>query len=543
MTIRLDTIDLSAQLVSVVIPTRNRSTLLNRAIASVIAQSHQQIEVIVIDDHSEDNTEEVVLAFSDHRISYVSAIEYGRSRARNLGISLAKGEFLTFLDDDDVFDKDKVAKQLRIANAFPSYDFFIGKSYLKDELGNRLDDAGIQNLDLDFIRRSFLPGTVMICSIFIRLNGDQKPYFDPELDRFEDLDFYFRYFGDGNVISHEDLVATVYTHEGNSINGMSAERLINEIKLYRRKHSFRNSGSRKGFSILYTYYGDAFINLPGFYRKGISYLLRAIALNSTPINLGRLKVLKFIIVGVSKRIVMYLFPIQRLKAIRFATFAFLKKILMRVLPINNSKFRYIKFGIIYKFKLFGKSESASGPGSDLQQTVVLLDLLPKVFSAFKIRSLADIPCGDFFWMNKVDLSGVNYAGFDIVRELIETNKRRYPGIDFHQLDITRKPPQKHDLILCRDLFVHLSFQEIFESLKNLQLSGSVYLLTTTFPTLEYNSELGQRIWRPLNLEIEPFNLGVPIRIFSEESTEDPRYADKSLGLWKISEMNLRKTFK
>jgi hypothetical protein len=55
--------------------------------------------------------------------------------------------------------------------------------------------------------------------------------------------------------------------------------------------------------------------------------------------------------------------------------------------------------------------------------------------------------------------------------------------------------------------------------------------------LQNNQNLDQKIWRPLNLEIEPFNLGNPIEIISERTTEDPRYADKSLGLWKISDIN------
>ena len=146
-------------LVSVVIPTHNRSFLLQRSIFSVMSQSYQNIEIIVVDDHSEDDTEEVVSSFTDSRIVYLKSQRRGRSNARNLGISVARGEFLAFLDDDDVYEKDKIKLQLELARSNPGFCFFIGKSLLKDHHEVILDDLGIQDLDLNALRRSFLPGT------------------------------------------------------------------------------------------------------------------------------------------------------------------------------------------------------------------------------------------------------------------------------------------------------------------------------------------------------------------------------------------------
>jgi hypothetical protein len=252
--------------------------------------------------------------------------------------------------------------------------------------------------------------------------------------------------------------------------------------------------------------------LPGFYVQGLSFLARAIILKPTPLTLGRLKTLMSIIAGL------------------------IKKILMRVLPINNKRLGLAKFNLIYRFKLFGSSPSASGPGSDLEQTRELVKFLPKIITDLQIKSLVDIPCGDFFWMSKVDLTNVSYVGFDIVQPLIKANQKQYPQINFNRLDIRKESFKRHDLILCRDLLVHLTYEEIFAVLKNFKSSGSRYLLTTTFPLLSQNQDLAQRIWRPLNLSIGPFNLGVPSQIFSEDTTEDSRYSDKSLGLWIISEI-------
>ena len=500
-------------LVSIVIPTHNRAFLLQRSITSVSSQSYQNIEIIVVDDHSDDETQEIVSSITDSRIKYLKSNNRGRSHARNSGISVARGEFLTFLDDDDVFEKDKIKIQLDLARMHPRYSFFVGKSVLKDQHENVLDDLGIQYLDSNPVRRSFLPGTVMLPSIFIRRDGIGHISFDTDLERFEDLDFYRRYFEDSRVHSHNDIVATVYTHSGNSIQRQLAERIYSQLKVYRRKIGYFHPTSREGFALLYTYYGDALIRIPGLHRKGIWLLGRAVILKPKPINLSRLRAMRSL----------------------FRHFA--KRLIMRILPVNNKYLSKLKFNFIYRYKLFGASESASGPGSDLVQTHAVVKLLPKIFSEFKVTSFADIPCGDFFWMSKIDLSKIEYNGYDIVTKLIKTNRVQFPHQNFSQLDITKKTIQYHDLILCRDLLVHLDFLDISKVLRNFKLSGSKYLLATTFPLHRENEDLDRRIWRPLNLEIEPFKFGNPIEIYSEETTEDPRYADKSLGLWRISEID------
>jgi len=88
--------------VSVIIPTYNRAHLVSRAVRSVLDQTYQDFELVVVDDASTDNTEKVVKGFNDDRIRYFHHSENrGGSAARNTGIEAAKGEFIAFLDDDD----------------------------------------------------------------------------------------------------------------------------------------------------------------------------------------------------------------------------------------------------------------------------------------------------------------------------------------------------------------------------------------------------------------------------------------------------------
>jgi glycosyltransferase involved in cell wall biosynthesis len=100
--------------ISVIIPTYNRAAMLPRAIGSVLAQTYQNWELIVVDDASTDDTKGVVRSFRDSRVRYVKLERNsGPSRARNTGMHQARGQYLAFLDSDDEWLPHKLAIQLR----------------------------------------------------------------------------------------------------------------------------------------------------------------------------------------------------------------------------------------------------------------------------------------------------------------------------------------------------------------------------------------------------------------------------------------------
>src|SRR5262249_3537179 len=104
--------------VSVVIPTRNRRALLLRTLSSVLWQREVDLDVVVIDDSSNDGTAEMIRKLGDLRVSVVSQERrMGVSAARNRGIQESKGEGVAFLDDDDLWAPDKLLKQRRGARA------------------------------------------------------------------------------------------------------------------------------------------------------------------------------------------------------------------------------------------------------------------------------------------------------------------------------------------------------------------------------------------------------------------------------------------
>lgn len=101
-------------LVSVVIPCYNRAAVLERSVRSVLAQSYAELELIVVDDGSTDQTRQVVEKIEDPRLRYVYQKNAGACAARNHGAALAKGEYIAFHDSDDVWHPDKLEKQMQV---------------------------------------------------------------------------------------------------------------------------------------------------------------------------------------------------------------------------------------------------------------------------------------------------------------------------------------------------------------------------------------------------------------------------------------------
>lgn len=197
------------------------------------------------------------------------------------------------------------------------------------------------------------------------------------------------------------------------------------------------------------------------------------------------------------------------------------------------------FTDIVKMNAWHGADSVSGTGSDDIQTQKIIKGLPELFKEFRIRSVLDIPCGDFHWMKKVDLEGIQYIGGDIVKEMVKNDSESYEkeNVRFAHLDLIKDNLPKSDIILCRDCLVHLSFADIKKALKNICGSGSTYLLTTTFTDRKNNENIRTGKWRPLNFLLPPFNFPAPVKIINEECTEqDGKYSDKSLGLWKIEDI-------
>src|SRR5690348_10439254 len=115
-------------MVSVIIPCYNYGHLVADTIQSILLQTYADVEVIVIDDGSKDNTEQVVQAMvqKDKRVSYHKFPNTGLGESRNRGLSIAKGDFIQFLDADDLLEKRKFEIQLALFAEHPEADVVYG---------------------------------------------------------------------------------------------------------------------------------------------------------------------------------------------------------------------------------------------------------------------------------------------------------------------------------------------------------------------------------------------------------------------------------
>ena len=186
----------------------------------------------------------------------------------------------------------------------------------------------------------------------------------------------------------------------------------------------------------------------------------------------------------------------------------------------------------------GNPETRSGIGSTLKHTGNLRSELSKLLIELKIKSMLDIPCGDFNWMKETDLSMLDkYIGADIVKSLIENNKRQYQNniIKFKKIDITCDALPDVEIILCRDIMIHLSFEDIHKALRNIGNSKARYVLINNFPSIKENKDIDTVRHRYVNFLIHPFELPKPILTLEEVSFKEG--TPKVLGLWEVNSLN------
>ena len=136
-----DSVDQSAKpLVTVIIPTFNRASVVGRAIRSVLRQTFPNWELLVVDDASTDGTEREVRSYSDKRVKYIRHTQNRRiSAARNTGIRAAQGGYVSFLDDDDEWLPEKLAKEVEVLrNSDPEVGLVYTGKTVYDEHGRVL---------------------------------------------------------------------------------------------------------------------------------------------------------------------------------------------------------------------------------------------------------------------------------------------------------------------------------------------------------------------------------------------------------------------
>ena len=221
--------------VSVVIPAYNAARFVRQAIDSVLHQTHAPLEVLVVDDGSQDDTPEIVESYADGAVRLIRQPNQGPSAARNTGIAAARGTLIAFLDADDSWLPDKLARQVALLAAHPSAAFCITderlvgedgtvfqESYLAEALfrDGKPDGPALVDKPLTRLMAGTFVGTSTVCARTecVRAAG----IFDVQLRLVEDRDMWIRLACQGPVgVVPEVLAHKMEDHGGNISKGVT----------------------------------------------------------------------------------------------------------------------------------------------------------------------------------------------------------------------------------------------------------------------------------------------------------------------------------
>lgn len=204
------------ELVSVVIPTRNRQDRLEKALKSAVAQTWPQLEIIVVDDGSSDGTGSFLsrIASLDTRVHVIkNETSRGGGWSRNQGVDVATGSYIAFLDDDDIWFPEKVTEQVALLKANPdasavSCSFIVQGSSLVQRTVKV-----VQPMDEQQILKSNHLGGASMClttkKTFVAVGG-----FDPFLRSGQDWDLWIKLYRAGNVLISDKPLVQYLPHQG-----------------------------------------------------------------------------------------------------------------------------------------------------------------------------------------------------------------------------------------------------------------------------------------------------------------------------------------
>lgn len=234
--------------VSVIIPTYNRETEILRAIESVQHQTYDNLEIVIIDDASTDNTQEVVHALSDQRIRYFKLNENsGGATARNKGIELAEGEYVTFLDSDDEWMPDMLEKSSNYYHSQSKKRVVIFSQIIMDNKRTKKVYPMVIYNTGDLSEYIFnQKGLVHTITLFMPKSVASEIMFKPSLRKHQDYDFVLRAYKAGVQFKMIDEALAIWHCEPREDRmGQRSEYEYSYKWLINNKNLFTNKSFKK----------------------------------------------------------------------------------------------------------------------------------------------------------------------------------------------------------------------------------------------------------------------------------------------------------
>ncbi len=221
----------STLLISVIVPTYNRAGCIGKTIRSVLQQENRNFELIIVDDGSTDNTEEIILSFADNRIKYFKKSNAERAAARNYGVRNAQGDYVTFLDSDDLLKQNHLSEAIRffkrhtdVALLHLGYDvidpdgtIIYPWKALPDPVNDKLVEGNFLSCLGVFVKKEILL---------------QHPFNeDRELSGSEDYELWIRLAARFPIRTNAVVTASLVNHETRSVLQIGSASLMKRISL------------------------------------------------------------------------------------------------------------------------------------------------------------------------------------------------------------------------------------------------------------------------------------------------------------------------
>lgn len=270
--------------ISIIVPTYNRADLIAKTLKSLQLLDYDNYEIIVVDDGSTDNTEEVIKTVADHRTRYVKKSNAERAAARNFGAAMAKGEYVNFFDSDDLAFTNhlSVSAQMIKKNNHPEW-FHLGYSWAEPD-GKVFRE--VNKFKGPSLNHQMPQGNPLSCNgVFIRKDVITKHPFneDRELSASEDYELWLRLAARYPLHYSNNITSLVIDHELRSVRTINGEKLIRRLDLliyYLEQDNEVMAYFKENFNTIrmdaHSYIALHLANEPAFKISSFVYLFKAL---------------------------------------------------------------------------------------------------------------------------------------------------------------------------------------------------------------------------------------------------------------------------
>lgn len=217
---------------SVILPCYNRASFILKTVQSVQQQVHQHWELIIVNDGSTDETENIVRSITDARIKYVSISNSERGAARNCGIKLAKGDFICFLDSDDLLLPYHLSTATQFISAHPQATIFHQGYEIKSAHGKILFSSHHLSaiLNRSLIRNNVIsPNGIFLKNEIIKQHLFRE---ERELAGTEDYELWLRLSCNYQILHHEPCTSVLVDHQQRSMKEPDVQKLLSRINFF-----------------------------------------------------------------------------------------------------------------------------------------------------------------------------------------------------------------------------------------------------------------------------------------------------------------------